>query len=137
MLSELATFDAAAGKTYLQALVACAHADGRLQDVERLFINQRAAVLGLDVQSAIDQPEGHMASLDARHLSQRQRLVIVRDCFLLINADHVQTFEEFGVVFSIAERLDVPAHHVSMLEKWLVNHLISQRKGQAIIDQLS
>lgn len=137
MLTDLATFDAASGKTYLQALVACAHADGRLEEVERLFIIQRAMVLGLDARSLMDTPEGHMETLDARHLTQHQRLVIVRDCFLLINADHVQTYEEFGAVFTVANHLDVPAHHVSKLESWLVNHIISLRKGQALIKQLS
>jgi len=118
-------------KIYLRALASVAHADGVL-DVERQFIEQQAASLGIDQEEInLSQPVD-LDSLTST-ASDLTRRLIVRDCIVLASLDDDYTGNERRHIRHLAARLGVSEDVVGKLEDWVNRYSTILEEGQRLL----
>ena len=97
---------------YLATLFELAHSDG-LHDLERVMLEERAAVLGVDLSNLPDVPE------DLSGMPWATRVLVYRDAIVLAYADGEKSVEETTHLEMLRQKLAISETRASEIEQWV------------------
>lgn len=120
---------------YLKVLASLAHHDdGRVDDLERRFIQIQAELLGVDVEpyfaSAWDWDE---LGQQAVQISRKTALWIVRDGIALGYINGELSREQRQSLYSLAGRLGLTSADVDAVESWLRDYWALLERGNRLL----
>jgi uncharacterized membrane protein YebE (DUF533 family) len=120
-------------EVYFNCLVSIAYADGILEDSEREYIENQAAIMDFSVQEIIKQPK-KLESIDFDSLSTLMKNTIIRDCISLSRSCGLYRGLEKETLLKIADRMSISGHKVEEIENWLSEYSELIQRGQSIME---
>jgi uncharacterized tellurite resistance protein B-like protein len=117
---------------YIQILIAIAKADRLNGPPEVAYVKRQADRLRLDFESFWESTDKKLL-LARMNVSRFTALVILKDCIALASLDSNFSIAEKQLVYTYAEKLDVPRSDVKRLEAWLSDYETLQDKWNQLV----
>jgi len=128
IMNQFSQFDS---KSYLQALVIIAKADG-VDQREVDFINLQSNLLGID-PSEYWKEDIDFSQFDSADFSRITKMAIIRDCIVIAHIDGDYAEVERKAITDIASRFGLKEKDVISMENWLKEYWQILEKGKSLL----
>jgi len=124
---------------FLKILTKLAGLDNRVDECEKKFITDTAVMLGISTADindiSADISEDEIVSLAKKITNRHLAMLILREAFLIANADDDLSDKEIAFIGKVGEAMGITPEKTEQISQWVLDYLILQEQSKIVFEQ--